>query len=320
MSSISMLPYGKILDYWNSKLEGHNEKYKFLVTKFIETYAFKVAPNKSKKKKTQLKFPVGHLHDLPIKPKVALVIPSYVTSLKDKLDVEKLFTSIVNQRVLPDEIVVVDDCSTLEYQVPENFNFIGLTKNKGSANARNKGIELALSLNCQIIAFIDVDCVLDVNWIKQVLYFFQKNKDFQICSGITKSLDNHWFGRYHDINGTLNGRAFKNFDGLLYGTTANLAITSNVAEKVVFNDIFPTAAGEDIEFCFRAIQEGFKIGLNPEMIVHHHYGYGQSWLMSTKRFYNQFKRYGKGERILLEQIPEYYSYFEETMEINSKDF
>ncbi len=317
MSSISNLPYGKILDYWYEKLKGHKHKNKFLLTKFIEAFTFKSISISTNLENEFVPFPIGRKHNLPIKPKIALVIPVHAKSDKDIQDLKNLFTSIDNLEYKPDFVIVIDDESPLTYNIPKHFLTLNNEVNSGPAKARNRGIKIALFNEADIIAFADSDCILDRNWTKQIIFHFQQNQTCGIVSGNTISKDNHWFGTYHNINGTLNGRKFKNSNRLLYGTTANLAITAEVGKKVKFNETFPNAAGEDIEFCFKANKEGFEINYNREMVVFHNYGYTTKIYESLKIFRNQFRKYGNGEKILLELIPEYYAYFNETEEISA---
>jgi GT2 family glycosyltransferase len=158
------------------------------------------------------------------------------------------------------------------------------------------------------------------NWVSIITQSFLDFKDFQILSGDTSSYDHSWFGTYHNINGTLNGRRLKNTEKLLYGTTANLAITREVATKIDFNENFPNAAGEDIEFCFKANEQGFMIKYIQNMIVLHNYGFKGKLTEDIQRFIKQFRKYGKGEIILLKEIPSYYSYFDRTEEISTQKF
>jgi len=317
MSSIANLPYGKVLDYWYENLKGHKHRCKFLMTKFIEVFTFKSKNISTNKSFDFIDFPKGKEHDLPIKPKIGIVVPIYAKSKKDLNDLHNLFLSILDLEYEPDSIFLIDDSSALNYDFPNHFTQFKQKKNSGPAKARNIGIELALQKQMDIIGFTDADCILDKEWTKQIIFHFQKNKNCGLVSGNTISLDENWFGTYHNINGTLNGRKFKKSDRLLYGTTANLAMTAEVAQQIKFNEQFPNAAGEDIEFCFRANKAGFEIKFNEKVVINHHYGYSNNFLSNLRKFRNQFKKYGRGERILLEQIPEYYTYFDKTKEINS---
>jgi len=319
MSSLSNLPYGKILDYWYEKLKKKPYRNKFLMSKIIEIYAFKRNSYNTKQlpKLSYEKFPEQIENKISVKNKLAIVVPVYV---KNKIDLDKLnllFNSFSMLSEKPDNIFIIDDCSPLKYDIPQNITFIRLKQNSGPAKARNVGIELSLKENNEIIAFTDSDCIVEPNWVSVLKKSFVNNKRFNILSGKVYSYDNNWFGKYHEINGTLNGRILNKKDKLLYGTTANLAITNLVASKIKFNEEFPLAAGEDIEFCFKANMNGFAIKHIPEMIVYHNFGYNGNLFKNLKEFMKLFSKYGKGEKILIEKIPNYYEYFNNTLEISS---
>jgi len=319
MSSLSNLPYGKVLDYWYEKLAGHPRRYRFILTKCFELMSFKrTSENSPNTLNSRKPLPFKWVPNaVPNRPKVALVVPVYAKNDLDHLMISALIKSIENQTKSPDKVIIVDDHSPKINPFPDNFEVIRLDQNKGPATARNIGKSRAAQENCDIITFTDSDCILKENWVKNIIRAFESKPYDSIISGHTKSLKTSWYDQYHDINGTLNGRIFKNQDSLLYGTTSNLAITAEVNRKLRFNEDFPTAAGEDIEFCFQAIQNGYKIGHCCEMILFHDFGYNGHILRNFKRFKEQFRRYGKGENLLLKEIPDYYSYFEQTVEISN---
>ncbi len=321
MSSLSNSPYEEILNYWYKKLKGKPYRNKFLISKIIEIYAFKKEGRNKKQvpKLSYKKFPEQIENNITDKSKLAIVVPVYV---KNKTDLDKLnllFNSFSMLHERPDSIFVIDDYSPLKYDVPSNVTFIQLERNSGPAKARNIGIELSLKENNEIIALTDSDCILEPNWVSVIKKSFVDYKRFNILSGKVYSYDKNWFGKYHEINGTLNGRILKKENKLLYGTTANLAITNLVASKIKFNEEFPYAAGEDIEFCFNANMNGFAIKYIPEMVVHHNFGYNGNLFKNLKEFMRLFSKYGRGENILIEKIPNYYEYFDETLEISSNE-
>lgn len=318
MSSLSNLPYGKILDYWYEKLKGKPYRYKFLLTKTVEIFTFKSHSGNGSNKHNYFDFPTPIKNAVPDNPRVSIVVPTYIKSEKDKQDLSNLIQSIENQTLQPDEVIIIDDCSPIKFTFPDNIKVERLQVNSGPAKARNIGKKIALNNGSDIIAFTDIDCILSENWVSIITKSFIENKDFQILSGDTPAFDNGWFGMYHNINGTLNGRQFKNSEKLLYGTTANLAITREVAEQINFNENFPIAAAEDIEFCFNANKQGFAIMYEPRMTVFHNFGYNGNLFKNLKRFRQQFKKYGQGEKILLQTIPNYYAYFDRTNEIPTR--
>lgn len=318
MSSLSNLPYGKILDYWYEKLKGKPYRYKFLLTKTVEVFTFKSHSGFNSNRHNYFDFPEPKKNAVPNNAKLSIVIATYVKSEKDKKDLSNLIQSIEKQTLRPSEVIVIDDCSPINFTFSDTIKVKRLEINSGPAKARNIGKRLAIENGSCIIAFADTDCILSENWVSTITLSFLDNRDFQILSGDTPAFDQSWFGTYHNINGTLNGRQLKNSKRLLYGTTANLAITREVAEQIDFNEKFPIAAAEDIEFCFNANKQGFAIKYVPSMTVFHNYGYNGQLFKNLKRFKQQFKKYGQGEKILLTEIPNYYAYFDRTEEIPTK--
>ncbi|MDR3129359.1 MAG: glycosyltransferase [Tannerellaceae bacterium] len=318
MSSLLNVSYGKILDYWRKKLSNNPNKTIFLITKIIEIIVFKRHSGKWNNKTFQyVDFPQLIANNVSKTLIISIITPTYIESQKDINDIVNLLQSISKQTVKPDNVIIIDDCSPISFSFPEQVQIYRQNKKTGPAKARNYGKEIALKNKSDIIAFTDTDCILSENWIETIIETFKISKYFQILSGNTISYDKNWFGQYHDINGTLNGRRFKGCKRLLYGTTANLAITRQVAENIDFSEKFSLAAGEDIEFCFRANQGGFAIKYVSQMVVFHNYSYTNNLWHNLKLFSRQFEKYGRGETILLKEIPEYYVYFEETEEITA---
>ena len=89
---------------------------------------------------------------------LSVIIPNYN---KEKY-IERCVESILSQTLLPDEIIIVDDCSTdgsrdiilRLKEKNERIIPVFLDKNGGVSNARNTGIEKATS---EYISFIDSD-------------------------------------------------------------------------------------------------------------------------------------------------------------------
>ncbi len=318
MSSIANLPIVKTIDYWHSRLKGNRRRNLFLITKVAEVLVFKKNCDSCSITGEYAEFPTPVKSEIPENPSISLVVPAYIRNQKDLCDIARLMGSIANQSRKPDHVILVDDCSPEKFNIPDYVHYVRLDKNSGPARARNTGKKIAVELGSDVISFTDTDCVLSDLWVENILRSFNESEMFQILSGNTVSLDKHWFGEYHNINGTLNGRIFRNSDRLLYGTTANLAITSELAKNIHFNENFPFAAGEDIDFCFRANMQGFAIKHEPRMTIHHHFGYSGNFYKSFSQFTSLFKKYGKGESILLKEIPDYYSYLERTEGISSK--
>jgi len=319
MSSISNHPYVKVMRYWFRRFREHPNAVPFLITKALEVLTFKLSKDnmKSKEVSEEILESSRQVKSLPKTPRVSVVVPAYIRNELELRQLKRLVGRLSRQ-VYPTDIVVVDDHSPIRYSLSHIVLLQRSRKNGGPASARNKGIEVALSLGSDIIAFTDSDCIPAKDWSRSFVQKFKNDPTCHILSGLTMSHDRNWFGTYHDMNGTLNGRRFTGSELLLYGPTCNLAIANEVAQQLRFNPLFNIAAGEDIEFCIRALRMGFNIKHCRDAVVRHDFRY--LWINpigNLVKFIRQFQKYSKGETILLGEVPNYYSFLERTEEINS---
>jgi len=322
MSSLSNSTNKNIIKYWFKNLENNRFRFKFCLTKILEIYSFSRHKTHKVYDNYLPKMPVikhsNIENKMPVKPVVAVVIPAYIKNNFDKHSFYRLIDKLKMQTYHIKFVIVIDDNSPIKFNLPKDIIYYKLKHNSGPAKARNKGIELSLHHKADIICFTDVDCVPDTNWSNYIVEKLLEDKTAHIVSGNTKSLNTNWFDVYHEINGTLNGRKFKDQDLLLYGVTCNLAIIRKVAENLRFDEIFTIAAGEDIDFCFRAINKEFNIKYCVNALVYHDYDYKKyDFIDNLKSFIEQFSKYSKGEKILLDKNPSYYSFFNNTFEIPS---
>lgn len=321
MSCLVYLPYGQFLDAcYEAALRGDGRELKYLLTKAAATWAFRRhAKTRRPTVPSPVQLPSFKTSNLPENPTLCVVTPAYIRNERDFSLLMRMLNSLEAQSERADHIIVVDDGSPHRYALDtERFRHIRLEQNGGPAGARNVGKAEAARLGADLIAFIDTDCIASRNWIEEIRSHFRHDTQASVLSGRTLSYNDGWLGEYHDLDGTLNGRRFRESDFLLYGTTANLAITAEVGGANDFCEQYPDAAAEDIDFCFRAISNGFGIRHAEGMVVHHDYGYNGSVIGNIRRFLRQFQRYGKGERVLLLQIPDYYTYHAESISIANK--
>jgi len=291
-----------------------------LLTKIFEIYAFSKHKDSTRSEKTTSGTIVKshRMNNISLDSSVSVVIPAFIRNAFERDCLERLAECLLNQTKTINQIIIVDDKSPCDYKTPEEVYLHKLEKNQGPARARNKGIEIALSAGADIVLFTDADCVPANNWVQSFVEMFKDDRNAHILSGNTRSFNTNWLGKYHEINGTLNGRKFKDSDLLLYGPTCNLAITNEVAQSISFNETFPNAAGEDIEFCFRAIKDLYNIRFCKEALIFHDFGYTRfNFIKNLRSFFKQFERYAKGETILLQLLPEYYSFLENTVGIRA---
>ncbi|KXK11100.1 MAG: putative glycosyl transferase [Microgenomates bacterium OLB23] len=125
---------------------------------------------------------------------------SFVTTVKnDAAGTQMLFASLLQQQRLPDEVVVVDACSTDgTHKVLEDFEkkykshgiaYKIIRKACNRAAGRNMAIQAAAHT---IIAVSDAGCVLQHNWLKKICTPFT-DKKIDVVAGFYKGAYKSYF-------------------------------------------------------------------------------------------------------------------------------
>ena len=189
----------------------------------------------------------------------------------------------------------------------KGLEIINVDEDKGPAKARNIGIEKALATGTDLIIFMDDDVVSPVNeTFKSVCNNAVRSR--VIYSPKIESYSSTCFDLFHDIDGTLNGvyEPDTEHKSLVYGTTCvMIAPVSIFRDGLRFDENFPLAAGEDIDFCIRAKAKGIPVVPADDLIVKHDFGYNDN-NDSLTRFVSRFVRYGEGNRLIKSRQPEYF--------------
>jgi GT2 family glycosyltransferase len=219
-----------------------------------------------------------------------LIIPCYIKTEWDKHCLNRLLNSIQNQTKKIDRVYVVDDLSPLPYELPFDFvEHVKLNVNGGPAKARNIAIEKALELNAKHLFFTDHDVVLDKDWLYEMSSFLERT-NFGAVGGMTYAYGKTLLDYYHNVNGTLNGKwLLPDKKELWYMPSLNFGMKSEVAREFVFDERFPTAAGEDVDLCLR-LRSKYKIGFCPTAKVWHDFGY-KNFFSGFRHFVSLFKKY-----------------------------
>ena len=238
--------------------------------------------------------------------KTCLVVPCYLRNRKDEFMLRRLIDSALRQKQRFRSIIVVDDAS------PHTFNhsFSGVDciraeSNSGPAHARNKGIEKALELESSYVLFADHDCILSSDWSLKMTEFMNACS-YESAGGLTRAYGKTMIDKFHDINGTLNGRVIlPERKHLLYTPTCNFAISHNVAEDFRFDTRYRNAAGEDVDYCLR-IRKEYPIGFCRDALVWHDFGY-RNILSGILKMTAMFKKYKEANSLLYKSYPEYFA-------------
>jgi len=228
-----------------------------------------------------------------------LITPCYIKTQWDVQHLDRLLDSVKNQTVPFEHVYLVDDASPLRYRSEQAFvEHIRLPENGGPARARNTGIQRALEQGARHLLFTDHDCLLDKSWNQEMTNFLESTP-FGAVGGMTYAKGATLLDYYHDINGTLNGKwLLPERKELWYMPSLNFGMKAEVAQEFVFDERFPTAAGEDVDLCLR-IRSKYKIGFCVKAKLWHDYGY-ESTLTGLGRFVRLFMKYKSSSATLYE--------------------
>ena len=157
-------------------------------------------------------------------------------------------SSVLNQTVLPKEIIVIDDASDDNTETAlENIEskgveiqFYRFNKSQGACSARNKGAELA---TCPILMFLDDDDTWEKKKIEEQIKVFRENpKIGLVYSGKIVVYDSDRSKTLYKIIPEAQGKLYPQiFHKNLIGTTSSVAIKKTLFEEVGGFDINLTA-------------------------------------------------------------------------------
>lgn len=219
-------------------------------------------------------------------PSISVIIPAY----NAEKYIERCLKCITNQNYPKEkmEIIVVDNNSSdntahiiKSFDVRYIFNEI-----KGPSASRNMGITQA---NGEYIIFTDSDCLADnnfvLNHVKAHLYFKKNNPNVKLVGGGIGGFNKNFWAVCDDFcSWAAHHPGLKSQLGRSHFPSANISIPTKLVEEIgVFNE--ELQIGEDIEYCLRIENKGYKMYFEPKAKVLHinretfseFMGHGKSW-------------------------------------------
>ena len=202
--------------------------------------------------------------------RISVVIPVYNAedTIIDCLD--SLAEQTINKEYY--EVICIDDGSTdrtskllKKYIQIANYKIFNQI-NSGPARARNEGAELAVG---DIILFTDSDCILDRNWISEMIKPLE-DKSIAGVQGAYKTKQISIIALFDqiDIESRYNKMKKKNFIDSI--GTYSAAYRRDIFMKYEgFNTNYKAASGEDIEFSFLLNKNGYKLVFAENAICYH---------------------------------------------------
>jgi len=252
----------------------------------------------------------------PSSAELAVIIPCLARTNKQVEQLKRCCNSVLPQLSSKEVLLLVDDGSPMSMR-KQIQDFASLhpkitllqQTNQGPAAARNAGLQCARDLGVNLACFVDADVIATSDWLATMREMQTRRPG--IYGGITQSWNaTSIVGRFHDIMGTLNGRlAASPNETLLYTPTCNMSVAMALEPK--FDESFPGAAFEDVEFCIRArkSEPAQYVRWAPCAVVYHDYD------CSLIGFLKEFARYGSSQPLMLERHSEYNDWYIASREI-----
>ena len=230
----------------------------------------------------------------PDPPMISVVVCAY----NAERTMEPCLASLVDCPYPNYEVVVVNDGSTdrtgeISHRYEGGRIRVIDQPNLGLSAARNVGSAAAKG---EIVAYTDSDCVVDPDWLTYLAYKFQEGfvavggpnfpppEDTLVPSAVAVSPG----GPTHVL---VNDDVAEHIPG------CNMAFLKTKLEEINGFDVAYTAAGDDVDLCWRLQNAGYTIGFSPAAMVWH-------FRRNTVRAYlKQQMGYGKAEAMLFFKHP-----------------
>lgn len=213
--------------------------------------------------------------------------------------IDACIESLINQNYPRNnfEIIIVDngssdDTAKMIKKYNGNIKLFNESK-RGAYAARNTGIKHS---HGEIIAFTDIDCIADENWLRELSKGFE-TKNIGCVVGSVKSFPGKSIVEIYSKNkDILSQKTTIDSKFLPYGVTANASFRRDVFTKIgSFDEEFISGGDADISWRMQ-LNTDYKLIYIPESIVQHRHR------TTLKNLFVQHFKYGVGSASL------YYKY------------
>jgi glycosyltransferase involved in cell wall biosynthesis len=218
-------------------------------------------------------------------------VVSVVVPTRDRpLLLERCLDALTRQTVVDElEVIVVDDGLSRADQVvnlveQEGFRLIR-HDGAGPAAARNAG---AAAARGRIICFTDDDCEPRSDWVEEMVKALDGGGDVVAGRTVSATPDDPFAAAWELVALAPAGIPAPLGSDVAFAPSNNIGCRVRVIRSVPFDARYPTAAGEDREWCARLLSAGFTLKSQQAAVVIHHHR------QSVRHFLRQQIRYGRG--------------------------
>jgi O-antigen biosynthesis protein len=227
-------------------------------------------------------------------PKISVVVCAYNAepTMRDCLE------SLTKLSYPSYEAIIVDDGSTdrtgaIADEYPQ-FKIIH-QENLGLSAARNVGMAAATG---DIIAYLDSDAVADPDWLTYLAWRFKRTEHVGVGGPNLPPPEEGWVANCVAASPGSPTHILLDDDTAEHIPGCNMAFRKDALAEIGGFDTTYTAAGDDVDICWRLQEHGYSIGFSPAAIVWHHRR------KTIKSYLKQQMGYGKAEAMLLQKHPD----------------
>ena len=232
--------------------------------------------------------------------KVSVIIPSY----NRKRDLCRCIDSVLSQRSVSVEVIVIDDCSeddSVDF-LKSNYTHVRLlvcNRRFGPSHLRNLGLKSATG---DFVLFLDSDVVMPEKDIMQrMIKIMSQNPNIGELGGeipvyrgimdqaIGKRRD--FLGNNHDVISNKGDSLKHHLKSCTYLATCNCMVRKSVALKVGGFDPYYKFGGEDADFGYRILKRGYSNKVCFGVGVHHHRSIAGRYSDETLRYHRTRVRF-----------------------------
>lgn len=232
-------------------------------------------------------------------PKVSVVVALY----NAERTLDECLASLTRLDYPDYEVIVVNDGSTDGSEaIIDRYPFRSITsENGGISAARNRGLRAATG---EIVAYMDSDAYADPDWLRCLVRTFLESGAAGVGGPNLVPPSDNWLAKcvYRSPGGPtqvmLDDTSAEHIPG------CNMAFWKQALDEIGGFDPVFTAAGDDVDICWRLLERGHRLGFSPSAVVWHHrrpsvaafwrqqVGYGFAESLLERRHPNKFNRWG----------------------------